>query len=50
MVSSARFRRQVKHILIKKYWRKCKQWCSYNRNQIDPNIEMRSTGSSFELE
>jgi hypothetical protein len=50
MASSVRFRRQVKHVLIKKYWRQCKQWCSCNENQVYPNMEVRSNDSIRELE
>ncbi|CAF1402532.1 unnamed protein product [Adineta ricciae] len=33
---SPRYRRQIKFLLIRKYWRKCKAYCCGNRNQIGP--------------
>ncbi|CAF3448416.1 unnamed protein product [Rotaria sp. Silwood2] len=37
MISSLRFRHQMKNILIKKFWRRCKRW-SCNKHQIYPIV------------
>ncbi|CAF1316942.1 unnamed protein product [Rotaria sordida] len=50
MASSSRFRRQVKHVLLKNCWRRLKQWFSCNENQIHPNIPTQSIDSSIELQ
>ncbi|CAF3308855.1 unnamed protein product [Rotaria sp. Silwood2] len=50
MASSVRFRRQVKYVLIKKYWQRLKRWFSYNENQIHPNMPIQSVESSMELQ
>ncbi len=47
MASSVRFRRQVKHFITKKCWQR---WCSCNENRVYPDMEMRSTESSRQLE
>jgi len=47
MASSVRFRRQVKHVITKKCW---KRWCARNENRVYPDVEMRSTESSHQLE
>ncbi|CAF1488694.1 unnamed protein product [Adineta steineri] len=40
MISSPRFRRQVKYVLVKKCWNLCKFWCCLRNNQTHPeNIE-----------
>ncbi|CAF1099012.1 unnamed protein product [Adineta ricciae] len=48
-VTSARYRSQVKYLLVKKYWRRVKHLCSSNRNQVVPN-NAPSSNSSMELE
>ncbi|CAF0953713.1 unnamed protein product [Adineta steineri] len=35
-ISSSRYRRQVKYVLKKKYWRQIINWCCHNENQIQP--------------
>jgi hypothetical protein len=45
MASSSRYRRQVKSVILKKYW---KRWFYSNRNQIHP-ATVRPI-SSIELE
>ncbi len=50
MASSPRFRRQVKHVITKKCWHRWKRWCSCNENRVYPDMEMRSTQSSHQLE
>ncbi|CAF1171005.1 unnamed protein product [Adineta steineri] len=49
-ITSARFRRQVKHVLVKKCWRRCKRWFLYSRNQVNPNENVRSPESSVVLD
>ncbi|CAF1173536.1 unnamed protein product [Rotaria sp. Silwood1] len=43
--SSSQYRRQVKYVLIKKVWQRCKRWFRSEQNQIDPAIELRPTHS-----
>ncbi|CAF1171059.1 unnamed protein product [Adineta steineri] len=50
LITSARFRRQVKHVLIKKCWGRCKRWSLYSRNQVNPNGNLRSPESSVVLD
>ena len=35
--SSSRYRRQVRHILLKKYWRPWKQWFRSGPNRVEPS-------------
>lgn len=52
MLSSARFRRQVKYLYSKKIWRKCLAK-NVNRNQIAPQTAMQrivSHVSSIEID
>ncbi|CAF1189376.1 unnamed protein product [Adineta steineri] len=49
-ITSARFRRQVKHVLVKKCWRGCKRWFLHSRNQVNPNENVRSPESSVVLD
>ena len=49
MISSSRFRRQVKYVLIKKCWQRWQCWCCSNNNEIAPeNVD--SLGVNIELE
>lgn len=36
VISSSRFRRQVKLVLLKKCWYRWESWCSLNQNQVIP--------------
>jgi hypothetical protein len=38
LASSARHRRQVKYVLIKKKFQSWERWFSFNRNQVNPAI------------
>ncbi|CAF1034794.1 unnamed protein product [Adineta steineri] len=49
-ITSARFRRQVKYILVKKCWGRCKRWFLHSRNQVNPNENLRSPDSSVVLD
>ncbi|CAF1229433.1 unnamed protein product [Adineta steineri] len=51
-IAFRRFRRQVKHVLIKKYWRRCKLWCFSGKNQVEPQpvMNINSTDSSGIIE
>ncbi|UJR07755.1 hypothetical protein I4U23_012039 [Adineta vaga] len=40
LIVSSRYRRQVKHLVVKRYWRQCKQFCQRNHNQIRPLREI----------
>jgi hypothetical protein len=49
MISSSRFRRQVKIVLLKKCWQRWKTWYSCSHNQVAPqNAELH--GTNIELE
>jgi hypothetical protein len=37
MISSSRFRRQVKIVLVKKVWQQWKSCCCFIHNQIGPD-------------
>ncbi|CAF3717482.1 unnamed protein product [Rotaria sordida] len=50
IASSSRFRRQVKHILLKNCWRRLKQRFSCNENQIHPNMPTQLVDSGIELQ
>ncbi|CAF2962080.1 unnamed protein product, partial [Rotaria sp. Silwood2] len=50
MASSARFRRQVKYVLVRKCWQQLKRWFSCNENQVHPNMQIQSVDSSIELQ
>ncbi|CAF3926192.1 unnamed protein product [Adineta steineri] len=50
VITSARFRRQVKHVLVKKCWRRCKRWFLYSRNQVNPIVDARPLDSSVVLD
>ncbi|CAF0896019.1 unnamed protein product [Adineta steineri] len=40
IISSSRFRRQVKYVLVKKCWKRCMQWHYLTNNQVAPqNVE-----------
>ncbi|CAF0986182.1 unnamed protein product [Adineta steineri] len=44
IIFSPRFRRQVKIVLVKKYWQRWKYWCCHTNNRIEPfNIEPRNS-------
>jgi hypothetical protein len=49
MMSSSRFRRQVKLVLVKKFWQRWKHWCCLKSNQIGP-VNTESDGTDMELE
>ncbi len=49
MISSSRYRRQVKYVLLKKCWRQWKNCCCIKENQIHPN-NTRVSQSNIELE
>jgi hypothetical protein len=49
MISSSRYRRQVKYVLLKKYWRQWKNCCCIKENQIHPDNN-RVSQSNIELE
>jgi hypothetical protein len=49
MISSSRFRRQVKLVLVKKCWQRWKHWCCCNNNQIGP-VNTESEGPNMEVE
>jgi hypothetical protein len=46
---SSRYRRQVKHVLVKQFWRKWKSWWGFHENQIRPEI-LPSSQLNVELE
>lgn len=49
MVSSSRFRRQVKLVLVKKCWYRIKFCCGSNPNQIAPD-NGTSYGTDMDIE
>ncbi len=49
MVSSSRFRRQVRLVLVKNCWKRWKHWFFFNNNQIGP-VNTESDGPNMELE
>jgi hypothetical protein len=49
MISSSRFRRQVKLVLVKKCWQRWKRWFCSKSNQIGP-VDTESVGTNMELE
>jgi hypothetical protein len=49
MISSSRFRRQVRLVLVKKCWQRLKHWCYFNDNQIGP-VNTESEDPNLELE
>jgi hypothetical protein len=49
MISSSRFRRQMKHALVKNCWQRWKQWFCFNNNQINP-VDRESDGRHMEVE
>ncbi len=49
MITSSRFRRQVKFVLVKKCWQRWKHWCCFNNNQIGP-ANPESEGPDMEPE
>jgi hypothetical protein len=49
MISSSRFRRQMKIVLLKKCWQRWKTWCCYGNNQVAPqNAELHGTNIEIE--
>ncbi|CAF1171041.1 unnamed protein product [Adineta steineri] len=50
VITSGRFRRQVKHVLVKKCWRRCKRWFFYSRNQVNSIVDVRPPDSSVVLD
>jgi hypothetical protein len=49
MISSSRFRHQVKFVLVKKCCKWWKQWCCFGNNQIAPH-NAESDGPNIEHE
>jgi hypothetical protein len=49
MISSSRFRRQMKHALVKNCWQRWKHWCCFNSNQIVP-VNAESDDRHMEVE
>ncbi|CAF1092636.1 unnamed protein product [Adineta steineri] len=49
LISSSRYRRQVKYVLKKKYWRPMKTWLCCRKNQIHPDNTILSD-NGIELE
>jgi hypothetical protein len=49
MISSSRFRRQVKVVLVKNCWQRLKHWFCFKNNQIDP-VHTESDGTNMEVE
>ncbi|CAF0987941.1 unnamed protein product [Adineta steineri] len=45
IIFSPRFRRQMKFVLVKRYWQRWKYWCCSINNRIEPdnNIELRNS-------
>ncbi|CAF3926165.1 unnamed protein product [Adineta steineri] len=50
VITSGRFRRQVKHVLVKKCWRRCKRWLLCSKNEVHPIVDVRPPDSSVVLE
>ncbi|CAF0970755.1 unnamed protein product [Adineta steineri] len=50
LIISVRFRRQVRHVLVKKCWGRCKRWFLYGRNQVNPNGNERPPDFSVVLD
>ncbi|CAF4601627.1 unnamed protein product [Rotaria sp. Silwood1] len=48
-ISSSRYRRQIKYVLVKKCWQRWKSWCCFHNNRIQPENAI-SLGSNFELD
>ncbi|CAF0819729.1 unnamed protein product [Adineta steineri] len=49
IISSSRFRRQVKYVLVKKCWKRCMQWHYLTNNQVAPqNVESFSANMEVE--
>ncbi|CAF1208884.1 unnamed protein product [Adineta steineri] len=48
LILSSRFRRQVKFLLVKKYWQRFKYMCQLNNNQINPE-NAEAFGADMEL-
>lgn len=49
MISSARFRHQVKCLIVKKGWRQLKKWCYPQTNQVAPD-NLQSDVPNMEIE
>jgi hypothetical protein len=49
MLTSSRFRRQVKYFLVKRCWKSMKNWCKSNRNEVHP-LDGATVESAMELE
>ncbi|CAF1187983.1 unnamed protein product [Adineta steineri] len=50
MISSSRFRRQVKYVIFKKLWPRCKQGCCLKNNEVVPENFEESGNHNIELE
>ncbi|CAF1394314.1 unnamed protein product [Adineta steineri] len=50
VITSARFRRQVKHVLVKNCWGRCKRWFLHSINKVHPIADTESPASSIALE
>ncbi|CAF4186206.1 unnamed protein product [Adineta steineri] len=50
MISSSRFRRQVKYVIFKKLWPRCKQGCCLKNNEVVPENFEESGNHDIELE
>ncbi|CAF1201446.1 unnamed protein product [Adineta steineri] len=50
VITSARFRRQVKHVLVKKCWGRCKRWFLHSINKVHPIVDTESPACSVALE
>ncbi|CAF3564466.1 unnamed protein product [Adineta steineri] len=50
MITSARFRRQVKHVLVKNCWGRCKRWFLHSINKVHPTADTESPVCSVALE
>ncbi|CAF1378838.1 unnamed protein product [Adineta steineri] len=48
IIFSSRFRRQVKLVLVKKYWQRWKYWCCFINNRIEPDNNIETPNSQME--
>ncbi|CAF1034596.1 unnamed protein product [Adineta steineri] len=50
IIFSSRFRRQVKLVLVRKYWQRWKYWCCYINNRIESDNNIERPNSQMESE
>ncbi|CAF3864160.1 unnamed protein product [Adineta steineri] len=48
IIFSSRFRRQMKFVLVKKYWQRWKYWCCSMNNRIEPDNNIEGRNSQME--